>query len=109
MSTDSVIEYENARVPKIFRIELRHRKLVIEGLFGQIRTLWADMAEAPHDLEGTKTDIPQSGFPYSSLLGWYSISSRVNRHSHEDGQSAQKNNRGIDLPHQSASSGLVAG
>jgi hypothetical protein len=34
MSTDSVIEHENARVPKIFSNELLHRKLVIEGLFG---------------------------------------------------------------------------
>jgi hypothetical protein len=34
MSTDRVIEYENAGIPKLFSIERLHRKLDVEGLFG---------------------------------------------------------------------------
>jgi len=34
MPTDRVVEYDNAGVPKLFSIELLHRKLDIEGLFG---------------------------------------------------------------------------
>ncbi len=34
MPTDRVVEYDNAGIPKLFSIELLHRKLDIEGLFG---------------------------------------------------------------------------
>jgi hypothetical protein len=34
MSTDRVVEYDNAGIPKLFSIERLHRKLDVEGLFG---------------------------------------------------------------------------
>jgi hypothetical protein len=34
MSTDRVVEYDNAAIPKLFAIERLHRNLDIEGLFG---------------------------------------------------------------------------
>jgi hypothetical protein len=34
MPTARVVEYDNAGIPKLFSIELLHRKLDIEGLFG---------------------------------------------------------------------------